>query len=1677
VADLSVSDSWVDGKTFPSADQTYAHSGVSDSFQQLWNTLKPGGFTAIRFPLALDDLQGASRLANLCIWAKANNVSLIPILRWTRRTDNNSIQGGFADAAGSFVQTAVATLRSGTPQQFETYSQIAFFQIGEHGNYPEAPQSQGSASWQQTILDAASAVRNAEIQALQGASVQPTPLLVSVSFDYELVKQGAIAGVDLTSAAEQAAQATMYQSASAIAASASVDAIDVQWFPRSISSGDAGHFSSLLSGLRSSIGTKPLVFTTGFSRAFQSSDDQNQFYALAIGNLESFHVNDPSGALLVGAVFHSGVADQTNGANVPAMQPEPDPAHWNWSEKAQQLSQLWSTGQGNADLSWWLAKIDSNMALANLDASGSSNAAPAAALQVLAQFSTAVSQVNQQANQGVPPAQGLNTAATSQIPAPVSNVYTGTGVATPQIGNVANPAVVPQNPPTPSSVSPMNQLLASVLQQFASQLTPVVANKLAGITGPAPGQPNNGPYPFPNGNQAPNANYPVSNVNYQAPNVIFMGQQDVTVSGPTVKTGQTVTITANVHNQSPNQPANLMARLIDAGSNAGVPLASSNVMVPQFSATPVQLSWTPSPQDPTGPRNLQVQVVDATGTPIANALVPPITVLGPLNISLAATDITASGATVKTGQTVTITANLHNLTANQTASLIATLIDSANAGAPLATANVTIPQSSAAPAQLSWTPSAQDSTGPRNLQVQVVDATGTPMANAAVPAISVLGPLNISLAATDITASGATVKTGQTVTIIANLHNLTANQTASLTATLIDTANAGTPLATTNVTIPQSSAAPVQLSWTPPAQGPTGPRNLQVQVVDATGTPMANAPVPVITVLGPLNISLAATDITASGATVKTGQTVTVTANLHNQTANQTASLTATLIDSANAGAPLATANVTIPQSSAAPVQLSWTPPAQGPTGPRSLQVQVVDATGTPMANAPVPAISVLGPLNISLAATDITASGATVKTGQTVTIIANLHNLTANQTASLTATLIDSANAGTPLATTNVTIPLSSAAPVQLSWTPSAQDLTGPRNLQVQVVDATGTPMANAAVPTITVVGPLSISLAATDITATGATVKTGQTVTITANLHNQTANQTASLTATLIDSANAGTPLATANVTIPQSSAAPVQLSWTPPAQGPTGPRNLQVQVVDATGAPLANAAAPAISVLGASAADLLPGAKDIILAPQDITVGRGATGRAGQAITITANVRNQNASQAATLTAVLIDNSSNPPRTLARSAPTTVRQSSATPVRISWVLAAGQDAPRVLELRLLDSTGASVGVPIPLSLAANASPGGTQPPAEASPGSSVPMVTPQNSTAAIQQPEGVASNTTGARPLPGNGPSQNPNVVQQPVGVPVTNTPIRPVPGTTPQIPNVVQQAAGVPVTNTPTRPVPGTTTPQIPNVVQQPAGVPVTNTPIRPVPGTTPQIPNVVQQAAGVPVTNTPTRPVPGTTPQNSNAVQQPAGVPVTNTPIRPAPGTATPQNSNAVQQPAGMPGVQPGPVQNTPVTQGLPPRPVPGNQGQQSIATPLAQPNVQPRPGAGTPAAPNHGSVDLAVSAADIHITPPPPRAGQPATFTAMVHNLGTSGTRGAQAIFRIIADGRTAATSPPVSFNIAAYGTFQTAWTTLMPAGQRMQIVVTLSANGDANPANNQAFIQFTLPPQMPGKR
>lgn len=646
--------SLVDGTVAPS---TSANNGVDSTLQHTWDMLKGSGFNTIAFPVDLKDPQAAARVANMCIWAKTNNVSLIPVLAnaWT------------GNLAAAFPTAIVSFLRGGDGQQFPAYAQIAFFQLQNPINVPFHETKTSLTETQKQLLAAVDTLRTSELQALAGTGLQATPILVNASFDYELIQQGAIVGVPLDASQEQRAVAAFKKSLLPFAGNGNVNAVRVEWFPRSISSGDEGHFVSLLREVEASVADKKVLLDTGFSTAFNSADQQSQFMTVALTNLAGLRAEEGANGGFIGitvsqAFDNSNQQAGTSPGNF-------DPSQWNWNEKAKQLAQMWSQGSKSAELTWWLEKVRAGRTLLTTQAGADPIASPG--LQAIQQFSATVAQVSQNmtqaaANSGTTPAAvpaaGSDTTASPAGPAAPAPASTPAPADTSANATPA-PAASGQTQ-TPSSPSAFQQTFQSLVQQVTTQLTTSLITKLNNkLNNPSSSQPS---YPTQNSasyvqnpslpGSAPvatpppaypaqaatpdaqsssttssSAAAPAVPVDTSAPATppasqssgpaISLSPQDVTVDSTNAVAGQPVHITAQLHNASASQAASgLSLQLVDSSNpSSGTQASQGGVSVPPSGVTPVQLTWTPGQTSTTA---LSLQVMDSNGTQLASATVP-----------------------------------------------------------------------------------------------------------------------------------------------------------------------------------------------------------------------------------------------------------------------------------------------------------------------------------------------------------------------------------------------------------------------------------------------------------------------------------------------------------------------------------------------------------------------------------------------------------------------------------------------------------------------------------------------------------------------------------------------------------------------------------------------------------------------------------------------------------------------------------------------------------------------------------------------------------------------------------------------------------------------------------------------------------------------------------------------
>jgi hypothetical protein len=621
--DMDLDPLWIDGDAVPSTSPQFSHSGVNDLLDQAWTTMKPAGFNAIRFPVHLDDLKSPTRLANLCVWANTSGVRLIPVLQGTDAMRKSSSE--MSAALGTFITTLITKLRGTGTSALPSYAQISFYQLERSMNQTGLYPGLKSASAQKLLLASSAALRQAETQALQGTGIQGTPISVGASYDFELIRQGAITGVALDPAAEQKAQDSLKEFLNGLS-SPNIDAINIEWFPRSISSGDVDHFVTLLQFIKQAFPDKEVTLSTGFSSAFTPADQALQFYAAAVSNLGGFRAADGADSKFVGVVLHR--AFQGMNADSPTPAGTSDPSQWKWGDRAQQLSAMWSKGTPSADMSWWTARVLDNMGFMALNpaTANASSVTPLPTLQGLQEIASTLSQATQQ----------VQTVATTD---------STTSYATPAASPGAIPVAAFVTTPTPGYVpgaqtsvqaasSPFQQLMLTLLQQFAQEMTTKLMAKSAGsnLQNGYPNPANPGVALTATGadpaaiaapsNFVPSGPSPVANT-------VWIGPTDVNVSTSSPQAGQPVVVTAQVHNQSPDQDiSGLTVELVNpANPSASNPPIQSGVTVPRSGVTPVQLTWAPDPAT-TGNVQLLVEALDSGGQIVTTVAVPPVTVQG-----------------------------------------------------------------------------------------------------------------------------------------------------------------------------------------------------------------------------------------------------------------------------------------------------------------------------------------------------------------------------------------------------------------------------------------------------------------------------------------------------------------------------------------------------------------------------------------------------------------------------------------------------------------------------------------------------------------------------------------------------------------------------------------------------------------------------------------------------------------------------------------------------------------------------------------------------------------------------------------------------------------------------------------------------------------------------------------
>ncbi len=734
--ELRADKSWVDSQ-FPSQSATFPNSGVSSAFQAAWDSLKASGWNILRVPVDVHDPQSANRLANMCVWARNNNVKILPVLLGATRPDYES-------KAPALVQAVVSTL--GRSQASDAYLQIAAYQLddemnhaGVHGPLPP--------SITQQLARAAQNIRAAEKQALQGSNTEPTPLMASASFDYELIQARAIAGVPFSDAAYQRAYSSLLRFLQPLAQSPDLDLLSVAWFPGTVSAGTVDKPPVLIRRLEADLGGKQIVFTTGFSTAFASADDQKAYYTMTFANLADVRASAGGESPFMGVVFREAL----NGRNPPTPKGVAERVKtWDWSAKADDLAAMWNGRRRSEEMKWWWEKVQNNMGLATLQTSaGNPQLTAQPAQQALGQIASAVSETDA----AMPYPQYPGQDASSAYSGGNTGAYAGGSTGGYPAGSSASGTTsssggggAPGSPAVKDALQArLVGLLDAAIQRVGGQAGGPAAGAAAncypgsgnpcgragqypgaypGDSGGYPGQyPNNGQYPGQSQtSQYPNQSYPQGQYDpNQYPSQSYpQGQNQPANQYPDPNAYPNQGYPQGQYQQSSQYPNQSNPQGQYPGSNQ---YPDPNQ---QYPGQPGQ--YPPGSPYPGSDSGNSGAGVGYPGVPGNMNSIPPGTIL------ISPQDVLVQPGSPQAGQPVTLTAQLRNQGSSDATGLIVLASDQANTVFAQAD-SVNVARGSASPVTLQFVPSEAQASLP--LVLHVSDPLGNEIASASLRPITI----------------------------------------------------------------------------------------------------------------------------------------------------------------------------------------------------------------------------------------------------------------------------------------------------------------------------------------------------------------------------------------------------------------------------------------------------------------------------------------------------------------------------------------------------------------------------------------------------------------------------------------------------------------------------------------------------------------------------------------------------------------------------------------------------------------------------------------------------------------------------------------------------------------------------------------------------------------------------
>lgn len=353
--------------------------GNLDALQQLWDSyLEGAGFNVLMFEVDVRDLGegGAGRIARLCEWATRNGVRIAPVLMGAPR--GQAMPADYPDRAASFVGKVIATLGVGGASN---YAQIVFYQLDRPLNHPATHGSMDPAGANAMLRSAAEKVRAAELAGLAQSGLQPTPLLASASFDYELVRRGAIAGIAISDEVYGLAYDGLRDYLLDVLETAPIEAASVEWFPGSLSSEGVDRLPDLINRLEHDLPGKLLIIDTGHSTAAGSDTTQARYYQVALNNMCNLRANQGVDSPFAGVLWQRAV----DAADEPGEAREPPPAG--------DVTKAWNDpGADATEARSWLSRVHSGFGLLSRDRTSDGGFAPKAAFRVMSGLEAALSQ-------------------------------------------------------------------------------------------------------------------------------------------------------------------------------------------------------------------------------------------------------------------------------------------------------------------------------------------------------------------------------------------------------------------------------------------------------------------------------------------------------------------------------------------------------------------------------------------------------------------------------------------------------------------------------------------------------------------------------------------------------------------------------------------------------------------------------------------------------------------------------------------------------------------------------------------------------------------------------------------------------------------------------------------------------------------------------------------------------------------------------------------------------------------------------------------------------------------------------------------------------------------------------------------------------------------------------------